>query len=209
MGEVIDESCYDFVVLTETWLKLGASFDCQEYQVFRYDRDARRGGGVLIAVRKSLKAFLRPVQYQNLEQVVVEVALPEETLYILGVYLAPSSGLKMYKYHVKTIEQLFEVEGLKTVILLGDYNCPDLKWTPEQHIPHYKMSGEKKEKSNSVRKLLEYGLFQKNVIKNKNMRILDLVLTNKPNNVLVEKAPEALRHCDIHHEPLLVSYESP
>ncbi|KAH8243543.1 hypothetical protein KR032_008423 [Drosophila birchii] len=55
---------YDVIILVETWLNIdffdNEFFDPNLYQVFRKDRDAvrtqcSRGGGVLIAVKRSLR----------------------------------------------------------------------------------------------------------------------------------------------------------
>ena len=57
---------YDFIIITETWLKLGisiAELGLNDYHVFRkkkkkkLNEDISRGGGVLIAVHKSLGCY--------------------------------------------------------------------------------------------------------------------------------------------------------
>ncbi|KAH8320191.1 hypothetical protein KR059_011229, partial [Drosophila kikkawai] len=85
-------SCdYDVIILVETWLNMdffdNEFFDANLYQVFRKDRDAAktqcsRGGGVLIAVRRTL--MCSSIRLWNddslLDQLCVSLAGPVETI---------------------------------------------------------------------------------------------------------------------------------
>ncbi|KAH8289880.1 hypothetical protein KR054_009591, partial [Drosophila jambulina] len=92
-------SCdYDVIILVETWLNIdffdNEFFNANLYQVFHKDRDAVktqcfRGGGVLIAVRRTLRCT--SIRLRNdgslLDQLCVSLAGPVETFLLVVSYI--------------------------------------------------------------------------------------------------------------------------
>lgn len=135
----------DVIALTETWLSndLGDSeLSLTGYTVFRCDRSHKtsgylRGGGVLIAVRSTLKCNRIVLQEENIEQVFVLLELAGRTVIIAAVYLPPSSNIDLFERHCKTVHDVIMTYPRANVYLLGDYNLPQVKWPTDDAQFHY------------------------------------------------------------------------
>jgi len=103
---------YDVIVLTETWLNpdiLSSELGLVNFHVFRFDRcpltsSLIRGGGVLIAVRTSLKSLPIHIDAVHVEQLFVVLSIGPCKLLIGTVYLPPSSPLPLYESYTSTVE---------------------------------------------------------------------------------------------------------
>lgn len=63
VGSLIDDTNSDILAFTETWLHPDVNDneiipDNNSYNIYRNDRVDRRGGGVLLAVKKTLSSYL-------------------------------------------------------------------------------------------------------------------------------------------------------
>ena len=125
----------DILVLTETWLQpniLSSELGLPDYDIFRYDRDLAAlnvccGGGVLIAVRKTLFATAVPIVTTN-EQLFIKFAVQSVKLIIGAFYFQPDSALHIYENHCRIIEDISLKYSDHKLILLGDYNLRQINW---------------------------------------------------------------------------------
>ncbi|CAD6227956.1 GSCOCG00012025001-RA-CDS, partial [Cotesia congregata] len=120
----------DIICASETWLNSsipdGEVID-NIYSLFRKDRDKntserKRGGGVLIAVKKNITAELIETDSDHIEQIFVKVKCKEGDVIIGCVYLPPLSPLDIYNSHTNTISYLHEKYNKCKLIIIGDYN---------------------------------------------------------------------------------------
>lgn len=92
-------------MLTETWLNdsiLDNEILGNDYNIFRYDRNLKTsnkktGGGVLIAINSSLISSKVDLPYIEIEMLCVCVTLKLKRLFLLCVYIPPSSNDCFYK----------------------------------------------------------------------------------------------------------------
>ncbi|KAL1378765.1 hypothetical protein pipiens_015361, partial [Culex pipiens pipiens] len=133
---------YDVILLTETWLDgsvkplqlFGDLFAV--YTTNRNPANSRRkvGGGVLIAVRKTLDSVVCvEAAADNLEQIFVTIHLKNQKMFI-GCFYLPSE--KRYEHqlveqHLTCIETVRSISAPNdTIVVVGDYNQSHLVWKP-------------------------------------------------------------------------------
>lgn len=198
--------------LTETWLCDGIFdgelFILDDYDVFRSDRDyaatgCERGGGVLLATHRKLKAKKIDIpdlingseQAKRIDIAAVEVKLNTGTVVLVVVYVPPACSYHQYEVFVDTFITLRNLYG-RDIIIMGDFNIPEF----------LACRGGLTSSPNffQVSRLAEfYNIDQYNEIVNKNKRILDLVFSSRP--VLVERMSEPVVPEDGHHPALSIS----
>lgn len=106
---------YDIVVLTVTWLSPDiedAELGFVGFQVYRLDRNPNnssfsRGGGVLIAMKISLKSHPVTLTVSNVERVFTSLSIIANNLLISSVYLKPLSPLPIVESHLISPVYLF------------------------------------------------------------------------------------------------------
>ena len=161
---------YSFIALTETWLHdhiYNNELLPTGYTIYRKDRSSK-GGGVMLAVKSALKSTQLPAP-DNLEVVTISVQA-HCSLTICAVYTPPNSkndyiqGLYLY---------LSTLISSANVILLGDFNAPDVNWdtfistnTISDHLCDF---------------IIDHNMFQQvNKPTHIHGNILDLVITSDP-----------------------------
>lgn len=133
LSAVIDSCSADVIVLTETWLsnKIRDSeiLECKKkYKIYRYDRDVRSGGGVLIAVDSSIASSSVQVT-SNIEITWVTLELKDRKIVIGACYRPPSSD-HSFVNNLHDVVNLISVRFPKSpILLLGDFNYPSITWT--------------------------------------------------------------------------------
>jgi hypothetical protein len=210
---------YDGIILTETWLNSDVydhEFIDQRYSVFRRDRwssapnSDKRGGGVLIAIKKQFKA----VRVQSWESACEDIwllidindtRLPPKQIALCCVYIPPPPKLDMLKTFLNSCNLVRET--VDETVIVGDLNLSFINWTrdsvtnglvPENY------------ECNLGFALVDYmnlnDITQRNHVLNANNRILDLVLTNIP-DVSVVKPDDLLSRLDSHHPQLQITFD--
>lgn len=182
------------------------------YCIFRCDRssatsDLQRGGGVLIAVKATLNC--RSVVLENcdnLEQAVICLKLQNSTVYVCGIYLRPNSQPALYSSHSTAIQQLCErMSGSDTIVVVGDYNLPQLIWQEDEDVNGLLPSNASSEQEIVlVESTIASGLHQINSLSNANGRLLDLAFVNEPSDVELIEPPSSLLKIDNHHMPFVL-----
>ena len=126
---------YDLICLSETWLNdefLNSDLFDDRYEVFRKDRDFQqtglsRGGGVLIAAKKYLKAKLVSHFYYAGESIWIKLCLNNcISLYICCIYFPPSSSIDLFQEFYDVVDE--HLSNINNIIIVGDFNLPSFNW---------------------------------------------------------------------------------
>lgn len=112
----------DIVVATETWLKSyhsNKSVELSVFDVIRNDRYAKRSGGVIMYIRKSLNfKVLKLSDKVSSEFLFVEVIFPDSKILVGAYYKAPKViELDVLKDVLLELSVLYD-----DILLLGDFN---------------------------------------------------------------------------------------
>lgn len=184
---------FDIITITETGLTEGFNdaelFD-DRYDVYRQDRsDGRRGGGVLIASKKSFNMQCIPINCDNFafECLLVKIKVKKRLFYLCCVYIPPNVNIEQYCQFFNMFESILDKEV--DIFIVGDFN-----------LPCYEVGG--CNKSNLLNNFLYLNnLVQCNTIYNDSQRKLDLVLSNME-ILKLEKCENALIKEDVYHPAL-------
>ncbi|KAL1381013.1 hypothetical protein pipiens_013780 [Culex pipiens pipiens] len=208
-------SCdYDVIAFSETWLnaKIVDSELSSDYTFYRADRSREtsvleRGGGVLIGVKKRFHP--EPIHLrggEKLEQIAVRIPLPGKTLFVCCVYIPPNSDATIYTQHSSCVQQLCDLaQGPDEVIVVGDYNVPNLTWHFDEDINGYLPSGQSTEQEVAlIEDVLGTGLQQMFDLPNANGRLLDLALVSDSSRFQLIEPPRAILKVDAHHMPFIL-----
>ena len=129
---MVSDEQSDIIIGTETWLNkdiTNAELDLGEYEIFRKDRVNRKGGGVLLAVKKDLKSEeIKVSNRDDTETVYCKIKLNNNTLIVGSVYRPPNSNADVSH---KITQQLHEIHNQNKNALFwiaGDFNLPDVDW---------------------------------------------------------------------------------
>lgn len=205
---------YDVIILTETWLHpdiLSSELGLFNFLVYRYDRcpltsSHGRGGGVLVAVRTSIKSFPIHEYTVHVEQLFVVISFGSFKLLICAVYLPPSSSLPMYEAHTSSVEKVLSSISPSHILLCGDYNLPNINWVSSDSRLGLAASGNLSSMSSHLIDSFAFlNLFQLNRVHNSHGGLLDLVFStsDKPS---VTTALSSLVNPDSFHPPLCINY---
>lgn len=133
---------FDLVCITETWLKqdiLDSELSPSNYNIYRNDRDAvtsgkRDGGGVLIAVRSTLKSseVTCVASHGIVECLWVCVDVNASTkLFICCLYVPPHATLNNLLAFFSILEDLVSKYTKHIFLVVGDFNLPNIIWTSD------------------------------------------------------------------------------
>jgi len=160
----------DLIAITETWWNSSHDWNAvmDGYTLFRKDRSTRRGGGVALYVREQLERteLCLGVDEEQVEGLSVRIkGQAHMGDIVVGVYYWPPDQDE--EVHEACYRQLKVASQSQALVLLGDFNHPDISW--EDHT--------------QSRRFLQSinGNFLMQVAEKPTRRgaLLDLVLTNK------------------------------
>ena len=122
----ICSSDFSILCITETWLSKDI-FDNEiipsGYTIYRKDRDSR-GGGILLAVKDNITSSqLSSPPHVEILTVLISTSNP---FIISVVYIPPNSSDTYHELLHSYLTNL--VNESSTIILLGDFNLPDVNW---------------------------------------------------------------------------------
>lgn len=226
---------YHIIMLTETWLKDKARIErnmdkfSTDFEVYRRDRSADvlkdEGGGVMIAISKKIRTHRRVLdeKFNHLEYVCVEIENSEKPILLYCVYI-PGSTKEIYEDHFDAIRSI-PMNG-KDILIVGDFNLPDIVWNttddvtykPEYHFRRNDLRSNKEMKFELLNKLhtdlqTEFGVYQFCGAKSKRGHVLDLVYSNKKDDIRIEpvinpKSEKHLSKADYAHVTLDIAIEN-
>ncbi|XP_055522843.1 uncharacterized protein LOC129717021 [Wyeomyia smithii] len=221
---VFSDDCNDVIAFTETWLDdrtVSGYLFGNEYEGFRCDRSSfnslkRTGGGVLIAVRRRLKAHvICDPTWNTLEQIWVSVQLTDRKLFICIVYFPPdrTRDKQLIDTHLQSVSSITARANPRVeIIIIGDYNLPSLFWRPACDGFYYPDPDQSTSNACAMDLLDGYnaaGLQQINGNPNENGRCLDLcfvsICDTAPN---IAYAPDPLVKTVPHHPALVLSLDN-
>ncbi|KAL1390289.1 hypothetical protein pipiens_003185 [Culex pipiens pipiens] len=208
---------YDVIVFTETWLT-EAIKDAEltkNYKLFRCDRNPEsssllRGGGVLIAAKTKLGCkAVELLNCESLEQTVIRLTLPLQTLFVCCVYIRPVSDPATYATHAAAVQQVIDLsKESDSVLVVGDYNLPNLIWYHDDDTDSLlPVNASSEQEVTLVESMLPLGLTQVNDLPNAFGKLLDLVFVSDNVSVELFEPPCPLLKVDQHHNPLLMQLE--
>jgi hypothetical protein len=216
--EILKED-YDLICLTETWLHSNITseelFD-ERYLVLRRDRgdtvfsNRSMGGGVLIAVKRTIKVIPRPEWNSEVEDIWITIVAEDKSqpdTNICVAYIPPDTALDLFQKHLdKCMTVCLEASESSSNIILCDYNLPSIEWnTGDENCMHpTRKNGPKAEIFMDM--LYLSGLKQFNGIFNNHSGILDLVLSSAPVQVSLA---DGLVNPDGFHPPLVIDFANP
>ena len=209
---------YEVVAMTETWLNENINscelFDTR-YNVHRHDRTGnsqsnRRGGGVLLAVDKSIpseRVLKYEINTEGCENIWVKLRgcqLSKKTLYLGLFYIPPSTPLSAYRAVSESVIKLVS-EG-KEILVVGDFNVPSFYFWYGKHmnekkdiIPNTVITDKRSLELIDLMNIA--GLMSYNSVNNHQNKTLDLVLSNIP-SLSVIKGRSFTNLADKYHPPI-------
>jgi hypothetical protein len=214
----VDHGC---ICLTETWTNntiFNSELFCDDFIVYRCDRspktsDKNDGGGVLIAVNKQFSSLEVILENSSIEMVCVKISLNGKWTYIFNVYIPPDATVEKYNVCIENLETLLaNVDPDDQFLIMGDFNLPDIKWKNyiDENYNFMAPSDMSSDKSKHfIDKISSLPFVQVNDIRNNLDRILDLIFTDIPNDLIFINCDDPLLKIDIYHPPLQFSLNVP
>lgn len=138
LSAAINSCSANIVALTETWLHRNIRdseiFETPStFHIYRCDREARQGGGVLVAISKQFESFALNIP-TNLEIVWVSVKLSHRRFILAVCYRPPNASSSFAAELHDTINSVITRYPSVPLFLLGDFNLPGITWT--EPTPH-------------------------------------------------------------------------
>ncbi|KAK3084814.1 hypothetical protein FSP39_019487 [Pinctada imbricata] len=182
---IIESTKPDIVIGTETWLepeiKNNEIFP-NEYKIYRRDRKEKQGGGVLIAVKDHFISDevedLSPDDRCEMIWAKIEI-VGCKTLYISSFYNPKTSDEQSLKWFNISVRRASQIKNA-ALLIGGDFNHPNWDWKNKilkpnsSHLKQHYFFGDI---------LDDLGLTQVVEHPTRKDNILDLVITNLPNQV--------------------------
>ena len=210
---------FDIIVLVETWLNSDffdfEFFNPNMYQVYRKDRDATktglsRGGGVLIAVKRTLCSSLYLLLNADtlLDQLCVKISGPTGSIYVCTSYIPPNSSYDLYAAHVNNI---LELQALfnntdNHLCYLGDFNLNKVIWSSMSDVLMPTNINSSTE-IYVIDSILSIDLVQINSFLNSLNNILDLIFVSKNFKYNLSECLCPISPSGLHHVPLVLQFE--
>lgn len=190
----MSETEYDVVAITETWLlpeHKDSEIAPSGWSVFRRDRyfdgsSTERGGGVMIVVRDSLSPTELSSTSNETEQLWISLSLGDKKCFIGCAYVPPKSSIEVYKKCWDEIELVLAmVRHEDEVLLLGDYNLPDVGWVEDDDIPltYVPVHVSGTEATRFLDRIMSSGFYQLNWKVNRFGNVLDLVFSSSNSDI--------------------------
>lgn len=179
VSSLLDDNESNILVLTETWLNHDITDDelllhNQSYHIYRKDRTGKRGGGVLLGVRKSLPSFIIDSN-SSLEIVWVAVIINMTKVLIGACYRPPDASTSFVNELRNSITTAVQLCPADSVNFLGDFNFPLINWP--------NLSSSCRTSVNFIYLTLDFNLIQVVNEPTRGSNILDLILTTAPETI--------------------------
>lgn len=199
----------DLIILTETWLVNSihnSELGLLNYEIYRLDReeirnDVARGGGILIACKRSVPSRIIKTSNTSIETIFVLIEILNKKILVNATYLPPEPSYADLSAYTSLLDEVISNYPDAVTLIFGDFNLPFLKWNFCENIQRLVCSD-----SNIVSELLlntaaYHDLFQINYHRNYRDRILDLIFVNCEGST-VRVANDHLLPIDENHPPL-------
>ena len=174
MRSCIYSKSLDLICITETWLHdsiLNTEIFSHNYTIYWRDRGSR-GGGIVIAISDNLTSKI-VLFHRSLESIAVEIDISPKTL-IVCMYVPPSCP---EAYQLEAIYYLNSLPTDHEIIVLRDFNAPDIDWPTLTGTTNYSLSLCNAAYNKNLTQII-------NVPTHKQGNTLDLILTNSPSRIV-------------------------
>ena len=172
----------DVIIATETWLDSTISsseLESDDFTIYRRDRKAGRGGGVMIAVNSSITSTEVSIRCEAEILWVKIQCIGHRDIYIAACY-RPNISDKNFTTHLKSSLNHLVAKRPKALLIGGDFNLPGFDWSDITIKPGTQYPALHTE----FRDLLDdFGLTQSVIEPTRLTNTLDLVATNIPEQV--------------------------
>ncbi|RMC15976.1 hypothetical protein DUI87_08183 [Hirundo rustica rustica] len=126
---MVQQQSYDVAAIMETWWddSHGWSTALNGYKLFRRNRQGRRGGGVALYIKQTFDTVGIETKEDGVECLWVRIkGKGKKADILLGVcYRPPNQEEEVDNLFYK---QLGNVSGSSALVLVGDFNLPDICW---------------------------------------------------------------------------------
>ena len=204
---LLSSAAYDIILFVETYLTcddatakflVGAN---DEYDLFRYDRSKRAGGGVAIYCKRVLNPvrIILPEALRDVEAVCIDVT---QRYRIVSIYRPPNCS---NIYHDAMCELItFLALNSEYIVFFGDLNLPGIQW-PEITCPNTHTH------KSFTACVTENALTQHVHFPTREQNILDLILSSDPMAVTQVHAIDNFRslHNASDHRSLVWNLNTP
>lgn len=179
ISSFLEDSKSDVIAFTETWLHSAIKNDeifsfSNMYDIYRCDHSLKRGGSVLIGVKKAITSFLVNTN-SDLEIIWVACTISSSRILIGNRYRAPDCNSSFINALRDTINKAIELFPADSVYLLGDFNYPLIDWA--------KLSSPCHTSSEFINLSLDFNLFQAVTKPTRGSNVLDLLLSTAPETI--------------------------
>ncbi len=185
------------LIVTETWLTLtdtNVILPCfKSYNIYRCDRESKRGGGVLIMIPNEHKCYEHKPKYvnDNFEVVWCKLMNRNQPIEICAIYRPPGNPQGMPDMLINYLNN--NLSKNTTTIIAGDFNYP--------HIIN-------DDQNDFVDFLVSLGMQQLVTFPTRGHNVLDLIFCNEPN--LIQNITEAPNFIESDHKTICgeIRYQS-
>ncbi|PKU44107.1 rna-directed dna polymerase from mobile element jockey-like [Limosa lapponica baueri] len=126
---IVQQDSYDIVAIMETWWDDGHDWNAamNVYKLLRRNRQGRRGGGVALYIRVCFDCIELDSSDDEVECLWVRMkGKANKSNFVLGVcYRPPNQDEQVHEVFCK---RLAEVSQSPALVLVGDFNLPDICW---------------------------------------------------------------------------------
>lgn len=145
-----------------------------KYSLYRHDRKAKKGGGVLIAIKKGLAPFL--VNTDSCLEIVWAACTTSTAKVLVGVcYRPPDSNSSFIDELRSSITSAIGKYPADITYLVGDFNFPQIDWS--------QLSSSCQNATELINLTLDFNFFQAINQPTRGTNILDLVFCNAPESI--------------------------
>lgn len=192
----------------------------KDFQIYRKDRskngDGKNvcGGGVLIAIKKRRNFATERITHTNSNELFdgLEVVCLKLTVIntIVCLYIPSGSNTHTYNLYCKAMNRLKCIVGQNTLIVMGDFNLPNLEWNIKKGASIMRRKRKKSSNNAEIVDLFVEDEFWHPYRKGKG-KFLDLVLTNGGKTNVALGSPYKkyiLVSHEENHQPLIIIYNT-
>ena len=179
---LITSSKPDIIIATETWLTkdiCNGELEMDDYQIYRRDRVKGAGGGVLIAISKTLNSSVLPIKSES-EILWVRVILQAQPDLIVGACYRPHVSDQTTIPALTSNADEILAKSHKNMIIGGDFNLPGIDWSKQQLKPQTQYVGLHQD---FIEFTKSFGFSQLVDEPTRLHNTLDLLLTNIPERI--------------------------
>ena len=105
-----------------------SELNMEEYDIFPESFPRNSNRGVLLYVRKNLKATELKLKSEFREQVAVKVKYNNTSLTVGCLYRSPNSTNENNSSLLEVINELNQIKGCDNLMIFGDFNFPNINW---------------------------------------------------------------------------------